>query len=256
MKKILLFSVLYFVDVFAIAQKLDGAFIITGGQHGDKILSRADIEKQKIIKVFKNGYWICAYFGDPNQPFNGTCGGTYKTEKGKYIETIDYYSWDSTAVGKTYFYNYTLNKNSYVQDGKMQSEKYLNYIIREEFVKIHSNKPLKDTAMEGVWILQDATWIDSSGKENSINNYQQIKIYCHPRFAYAQYNIGTKQFVGAGGGTYEYDGNKLVEHIEYTTYDNAPGSDYEIKPVQLSYGLIQQISQQGSYKETWKRSKP
>ena len=255
MQKIFIFSLLLLTSLFTIAQKLDGAFIVTGGQHGDKILSVADIEKQKVIKIFKNGYWIGAFFGNPQQPFNGTCGGTYKTENGKYIETVNFYSWDSTAVGDTYSFNYSLNKDSYIQDGKMDSEKYPNYIIREEFAKLKSDIPLKDPSMEGVWVLQDATWKDVAGKENSVKNYEQIKIYSYPRFAYAQYNPVTRQFIGAGGGTYQYDGKKLIEHIEYTTYNDAIGSKYEIKQKQLSTGVVQQLSKKGLYKETWERAK-
>lgn len=255
MKKILVSILLILATGPGIAQKLDGAFILTGGQHGDRILAKADVEKEKIIKIFKNGYWIGAFFGNPQQPFNGTCGGTYKTEKGTYIETVDFYSWDSTAVGDTYSFKYSLSNDKYVQDGKMNSEKYPDYIIREEFSKLKSKIPLKDASMEGVWVLQDATWKDETGKESSVKNYEQIKIYSYPRFAYAQYNPATKQFIGAGGGTYQYDGKKLIERIEYSTYDTTLGSDYEIKIGQLPNGIIQQVSQQDLFKETWKKAK-
>jgi hypothetical protein len=254
MTKIILLLLLV-ISTSTMAQKLDGAFIVTGGQHGDKQLSKDDVEKQKVIKIFKNGFWICAYFGNPQQPFNGTCGGTYKTEKGKYIETIDYYSWDSTAVGDTYSFNYKLDKNTYIQDGKMDSEKYPDYVIREEYTRLKAKEPLKNSSMEGVWILQDAFWKDENGKENPVKNFEQIKIYSFPRFAYAQYNSQTKQFIGAGGGTYQYDGKKLVEHIEYTTYGDFLGSDYEVNILKQSDGSIQQVSQQEKFREVWKQAK-
>ena len=254
MKKILL-PLLLITSGGVIAQKLEGAFKIKAAQYGDKSLSQQELSKQQVVKIFKNGYWIGAFFGDPKKPFSGTCGGTYKIENGKYLETVNFYSWDSTAVGDTYSFNYKLDNDTYVQDGRMDSEKYPNYIIKEEFTKFRTEVPLKNASMEGAWILQDATCLDKAGKETSVKNYEQIKIYCYPRFAYAQYNAQTKQFIGAGGGTYQYDGKKLTEHIEYTTYDNALGSDYEIEVENGASGNIQQLSQKGSFRETWKQLK-
>jgi hypothetical protein len=84
---------------------------------------------------------------------------------------------------------------------------------------------------------------------------KSIKIYAYPRFAWAQYNAVTKQFMGAGGGTYQFDGNKLTENIEYITYDEVPlNKPYELDIVKTTDNKFQQTGQ-NKFIETWKRLK-
>jgi hypothetical protein len=255
MKKLSFFLLLLaLLPAFADAQKLDGAFRITAGQYGDKPIAQSDLQRQHVIKIFKDGYWIAAHFGDPQKPFSGTGGGTYKAANGKYTETLDYYSWDSTAVGDTYAFDYKLTRDSYFQNGKMDSEKYPNYIIREEFSKIKSPTPLKNSSLEGAWLLQNVTW-RQEGKEENVKSFDQIKFYAYPRFAWAQFDAANKKFIAAGGGTYQYDGKRLTEHIEYITYPLALGTDYEINVVKEGPETIRQESQKGLIKEWWKKVK-
>jgi hypothetical protein len=237
------------------AQPPDGAFRITSAQYGEnkKATSGADLYRQQTIKIFKDGYWIAAFFGNPKKPFSGSGGGTFKASNGKYVETLTFYSWDSTAVGDTYQFDYQLQGDVYKQEGYMNSEKYKNYLIKEAFRKIQSDIPLKNPALEGAWILQSAV-VDSTRKFKP-QSFEQIKIYSYPRFAWAQYNPATKQFVGAGGGTYQYDGQKLTEHIEYTTYDMALGTDYEITVKSRGEGTMEQTGPNGWTQERWKKAK-
>jgi hypothetical protein len=137
-------------------------------------------------------------------------------------------------------------------DGRINSEKYHDFTVKEEYIKIKSDIPLKDASLEGAWQLKGAEWGGKPG-EASVNNFEQIKIYSYPRFAWAQYNQKTKQFFGAGGGTYQYDGKKLVEHIEYMTYNLALSTDYLIEVKKLADGTLQQVSQEGMFKEIWQR---
>lgn len=251
MKKTLfpLLAVLLF-NGFAAAQKPDGAFRFIGGQHGDNTIAQQDLQKQHVIKIFKDGYWMAAYFGNPEKPFNGVGGGTYTAVNGKYTEKLDYYSWDSTAVGDTYTFDFSVTGDNYFQNGKMDSEKYPDYTIREEFAKIKSSLPLQNTSLEGAWLLQKVTWTPD-GKD--AKTFDQVKIYAYPRFAWAQFDRKNKKFIGAGGGTYQYDGKKLVERIEYITYPLALGTEYEINVTNEGPETMRQESQQGVMKEWWKK---
>ena len=235
----------------ASAQKLDGAFAVTAAQYGTDTVSKAELQKQHIVKIFKDGYWIATFFGDPKQPFNGTGGGTYTTNAGKYSETLSFYSWDSTAVGKTYTFDYTLNANKYHQQGNINSDKYKDYLIKEDFNRMDSDLSLKNASLEGVWKLTNANW--SEAADGSLKDLEQIKIYSYPRFAWAQYNPKTGQFLGAGGGTYQYDGKMLVEHIDYITYDIALGTDYKINTKKLPDGSLVQEEAGCWSRETWKK---
>jgi len=252
MKKILLPFIL-FASMSALAQKLDGPFKIIAGQFGEKLLTQTDIERQHIVKIFKEGYWMCAYFGDPEQPFNGSCGGTYKIADGKYIETVNFYSWDSTAVGDVYRFNYKLESDRYIQDGKMDSDKYPNFIIKEEYSKIKTDVPLQNTSLEGVWQLQYGEWGNTNSKQ-TYPDVTMIKIYAYPRFAFAWYNEKTKGFVGAGGGSYQFDGDKLIENVEYYSWGKLefPIGEFNI---QLAGDSFIQKGWNNTLTETWKRLK-
>ena len=42
-----------------------------------------------VIKVFKDGYWMSAWYADKHlggKAFNGIGGGTYELKNGKYLE--------------------------------------------------------------------------------------------------------------------------------------------------------------------------
>lgn len=252
MKKILL-PLVCFVSASAVGQKLDGPFQITAGQYGEKPLTKSEIERQYIIKIFKDGYWMGAFFGDPKKPFNGSCGGTYTIANGKYIETVNFYSWDSTAVGDVYRFNYKLENDKYFQDGKMDSDKYPNYIIKEEYAKIKTDVPLKNASLEGVWKLQHGQWGNTS-TETTYAGVTMIKVYAYPRFSFAWYNENTKAFVGAGGGTYQFDGNKLIENVEYYSWEKLEFPVGEFKIDLSGDGFIQK-GWNNTLNETWKRLK-
>ncbi len=252
MKK-LVFFLLLIISASVSAQVLEGAFKITAAQYGDKPNTPEELIRRQIIKIFKDGYWISAFYGDPQKPFSGSGGGTFTTVNGKYTERLLFYSWDSTAVGDVYNFDYRLEGNRYFQNGKMNSDKYPDHVIKEEFVKMKTDIPLKNNSLEGTWILQGATWDSKDAYEQPI---EQIKIYAYPRFAWAQYNSTTKQFIGAGGGTYQFDGKNVTEHIEYITYNSlALSTDVNVEVKKLANGTMQQTTWQGRMVETWKKAK-
>lgn len=233
------------------AQPLEGAYLLIVSQYGDEVTKEEERFMTKGVKLFKDGYWISASFGHPKYPFGGSGGGTFTTQNGKYSETLRYYSWDSTAVGKTYTFDYRLEGDRFTQSGFINSEKYQHYLIKEEMKRITPWCELKDASLEGVWFLQEAS---NNGESNFSVPMEQIKIYAYPRFAWARYNTATGQFLGTGGGSYFFDGKKLIEHIEYITYDLAMGSDVEIE-VELQGLHMQQSSWSGTYQETWQRAR-
>lgn len=233
------------------AQPLEGAYLLQASQYGNEVTKNEDTRATKAVKIFKDGYWISAAFGNQKYPFGGSGGGTFTTQNGKYNETLRYYSWDSTAVGKTYSFDYRLEQDRFIQSGYINSDKYQNYLIKEEMTKIIPVCNLNDASLEGAWFLKEAFL---EGKPDFSAPMEQIKIYAYPRFAWARYNTATGQFLGTGGGSYYFDGKKLIEHLEYMTYDLAIGSDVEIA-VTLQGKRMQQSSWGGTYQETWQRAR-
>jgi hypothetical protein len=165
-----------------------------------------------------------SFFYDDKRPgnkiFNGAGGGTYKLKNGKYQETVDFYSWDSTAVGKTFELDYEVNKASFKQFGFMNSEKYQNYAVNEKFDRFTSTAPLKNKKLEGVWEMTEGTWGGESHFE--VGKYKDTKmvvIFQYPKMALAYYFPKTKTFDGAGLYSYPFDGKKITETNEAYSWD-------------------------------------
>ena len=251
MKKFLLMLTILFNSINVFAQvKLDGAYKIIFAQHGSDTSIEA-YEKTTIIKTFKNGYWITAFFGDPAKSFNGSGGGTYKIEGNHYTETLNFCSWDSTAAGQTYTFNYKLQGNKYTQESIINSPKLKEHIIKENYEKINAASPLIDASLDGVWQLDSAIYADK--KPGEFINRTAIKIYAYPRFAWAHYNSVTRQFIAAGGGTYQFDGKKVIEKLEYISRDIPVNTAVEISITAISNDKFSQLNHYNGHIETWKR---
>lgn len=254
MKKLWLIpAVLFILSVKMLAQAPEGAFKVVESQYGNDPAATGT-GKQTILKIFKDGYWIAAFFGDPEMPFSGSGGGTFNIKDGKYIETLNFYSWDSTAVGDVYTFNYKLSGNSYTQEGYMDSEKYKHYLIKEKFEKLKAKEPIKNSSLEGAWQMQSGDWGTSKLGEGAYKDVAVIKIFSYPRFAFAYYNDKTKSFVGAGGGTYQFDGKTLTENIEYWSWGK-PELPQSVFKVEIANGQYSQQGWENGLKETWKKAK-
>jgi hypothetical protein len=233
-------------------QPLTGAYKIVKAQYGKSDSSEFDTMHEHCIKIFKDGYWITAFFGNSLKPFEGTRGGTFTLKNGKYYEKMDFNSWDSTAVGKEFEFDYKHDDHRYIQKGMINTDRFKDFLMVQEFRKMTAAEPLKNTKLEGVWFLKNTRWDDDDSYEKPI---EEMKIYCYPRFAWAQYDPVTRQFIGAGGGTYQFDGENLIEHIEYFTYDLALGADYKIEVKIGNDGSVQQTSWGGRMIQIWNKAK-
>jgi hypothetical protein len=237
----------------ATAQVPDGAFRVVASQYGNGQLQNGT-GQQTVLKVFRDNHWIAAFFGDPGRPFNGCGGGTFEIKDGKYVETLKYYSWDSTAVGDVYKFDYQLTPKTYEQVGYMDSEKYKHYLIREKFEKVESKDVLKNAALEGVWYLKTAEWGESTFGKGKYKDVTAVKVYAFPRFAFAYYNDKTHQFVGAGGGSYQFDGKTLTEQVEYWSW-GTPKFPLSVFAINFNNNQYTQEGWEKGLRETWQKSK-
>ncbi len=244
--------VIFTFPAFMFAQVPDGAFRVVESQYGNNPLQKGT-GFQTILKIFKNGYWIAAFFGDPQRPFYGSGGGTFEIKDGKYVETLNFYSWDSTAVGNVYTFNYKLTNDSYTQEGYIDSEKYQHYLIKEKFEKLSAKKSLKNVSLEGVWLMQSGEWGTDKLGEGEYKDVSVVKIFSYPRFAFAYYNSKTKSFVGAGGGTYQFDGKTLTENIEYWSWGK-PKFPISVFKINLTKNQFTQEGWENGLKEVWKKA--
>jgi hypothetical protein len=248
--------------------KLNGAFRQTKNKYGSMTEWKTR-DSVTVIKVFRDGYWFGAFYDDKRRdrydeksagikPFNGACGGRYELKNGKYIETVGFYSWDSTAVGNVFSYDYKISDKQYEQFGVMNSEKYPNYPINEVAERIKSTEPLKNAGLEGVWFMKEGQWggADRLG-EGKYKNMKVVKIFSYPMVVYAYYNPTTRQFDGAGGAMYQFDGNTLTETNEFWSWqaDGKRKGNAETFKISLDNGQYVQQGWDGKLREAFTKAK-
>ncbi|QIP13428.1 hypothetical protein G8759_12710 [Spirosoma aureum] len=247
--------------------KLNGAFRQTKNKYGSMTEWKTR-DSVTVIKVFRDGYWFGAFYDDKRRdrydektagikPFDGACGGTYELKNGKYIEKIGFYSWDSTAVGNVFSFDYKISDQHYEQFGVMNSEKYPNYPINEVAERIKSTEPLKNAGLEGVWFMKEGQWggADRLG-EGKYKNMQVVKIFSYPMVVYAYYNPITRRFDGAGGAMYQFDGKTLTETNEFWSWqaDGKRKGNAETFKISLDNGRYVQQGWDGKLKEVFTKA--
>ena len=233
--------------------ELEGSYILVGTKQEHSVFVKEDTVTRKTIKVMRNGYWLSATFsGNKKVTVEKASGGSYKVENNKYIEVINFSSQDESLVGEVYTYSYKLNDGKYIFSRRMRDAKCENCLIEEEHLKVGSRDNLKDEFLEGVWRLQTSEWF---GKKVEDSDLTTLKIYIYPRFAWGSYHSRGKDFIGTAGGTYDFDGKKLIEHVEFFSYYVAEPYEFPADITKFTKDSIQQISMNGAGKETFKKIK-
>ncbi len=210
-----LFALLFISDA---EKHLNGVYLLKSFKYGDATEWGSD-NRRKVVKVFKDGYWMCVYFDDhrPNRKlFGGACGGTFEIIDGKYVEGHDFYSWDSTHVGQSTKMDYRVDEKGFEQYGKINSNKYRDYQIVEKFERIESKVTLKDPTLEGVWVLKERY---VKGVKEKIEG-QYLRIIQYPIIAMAHYDLAKKAYYGATLHEYQFDRNVLSEKCEANSDDS------------------------------------
>ncbi|MEK7257671.1 MAG: hypothetical protein AAB316_23140, partial [Bacteroidota bacterium] len=183
--------------------------------------------------------------------FYGVGGGTYTCKDGKYVETLSFYSWDSTAVGQTYTFDYSAEGKFYHQWGKINSDKYPDLWIDEMMQQVEAAEPLKNKDLEGVWMLENARWGDQKYDRKATPDEVAIKIYAYPMVAYGFWNKKTGSFRGGGGGRYQFDGKTSTEQLELSVWEK-PGTVHQIA-ISLGDGTYSQ-NWGGTNHEVWRKA--
>ncbi len=96
---------------------LQGAWLMSGRDRDGEMQLRDTSGPRKTMKILSGTrfQWI-AYNTDTKQ-FMGTGGGTYTTENGEYVETIEFFSKDDSKVGLSLKFNYELMDGNWQHSG-------------------------------------------------------------------------------------------------------------------------------------------
>jgi len=82
----------------------------------------------------------------------------------------------------------------------------------------------KSPALKGTW--QMTAQQPQDGTEMQPVNFTMVKIFGDRHFALVYYNEDDPSDFTSAGGTYEFNGSKLVERLDYGTLEDAAGSTF------------------------------
>lgn len=140
--------------------------------------------------------------------FLGTNGGTWKADGNALAYTIEFDTQDSTRVGQTERYAFTLTNNQLITKGDAGSQTF---------------DSVDDGAgpMAGLWRITAREASNGQMTPMQRGSRKTLKLLTGTRFQWAAINPQTKQFSGSGGGTYTLNGGKYTETIDFFSRDNS-----------------------------------
>ncbi|MEM9528308.1 MAG: hypothetical protein AAGA31_16970 [Bacteroidota bacterium] len=213
---------------------LEGTWKLTRAKWGN-MKEYKDTERE-IYKIFIADRFYFLYFD--GAAFSGAGGGSYRAGKDTFTETIDYFSWDSTAVGTQQQFSWTIEGDVLHQTGLIaDADQYDAYVIDEYYVRVEPAARTQKTPLAGVWRVENATYGDQTVTADD-NRWTIHKIFT-PQYWYgAFFNAETAEFYGVGFGQYVLRGLEYEETILAWSWDQSAVGDtnlfeMEVKPTEL-----------------------
>jgi hypothetical protein len=186
------------------AQELSGAWKLMT-QNGKAFTSEC-------IKIYSDGYFMFAIH-DANGAFVEAGGGSYKIDGKEYTETHDFYSRDSTRVGKVITYSVSVKNDelALTKPGEAAS------------TEIWKKVDFTSSALSGAWRF--GARVNEQGvagaRRGEDSPRQTMKILSGNYFQWAAFSRQTKQLSGTGGGTYKLENSQYTETIRFFSRDNS-----------------------------------
>lgn len=175
---------------------LDNKDIIGAWGYGSPENRTVMINTHKVFSV--------ATYDLPGKKFISSYGGTWRLEGNKLVKKIEWNSKDSNQVGKE------LTEDVQFEGGKLVSKQN-----KEKWGRLDDGKP---GDLMGAWIITGNYRNDSvSRRSNPFFPRRTMKILSGKYFHWIAYNVVTKSFMNAGGGTYTTINGNYTENIEFFT---------------------------------------
>jgi hypothetical protein len=158
----------------------------------------------RTVMIFSGNVFAVANYDVPGKKFISSYGGTWKLDGDKLVRTIEWNSKDSSTVGKVWTQDAGTAGNSLTISGS-----------NEKWSRLDDGGP---GALAGAWIITGNFNNDKASKRaNPFGPRRTMKVLSGKQFHWIAYNVATKQFQNAGGGTYTTDNGKYTENIEFFT---------------------------------------
>jgi len=192
MKNVILFLILL-SSVSGYSQDLTGAW-----QSGP--------DENRSVMIVAGKFFSVAVYNVKDKTYTGTYGGTWRLEKGQFVEIHEFNTLKPELIG-------TEQKTPV----KTQKDK-LSFKDGAEFSRIDNGTP---GALSGAWLITGRMGEDGTIQKRTPGARKTMKILSGTRFQWIAYNNETKEFFGTGGGTYTTVDGKYTEAIEVFSRDNS-----------------------------------
>ncbi len=159
-------------------------------------------QDNRTVMINTDKIFAVANYDLPGKKFISSYGGTWKIDGNKLVKKIEWNSKDSAQVGKEITEVIELSKDKFVQN-------------KETWSRLDDGKP---GALMGAWIITGNYVNDTASKRaNPFYPRRTMKVLSGKYFHWIAYNVNTKAFMNAGGGSYTTANGKYTENIEFFT---------------------------------------
>lgn len=188
------------LSTFAIsAQSPIGAWeAISIAENGDEI---------KSIVIVAEDYQVLSRYNETTGKFMHTNGGTWALDGDTMTEKVEFDTKNSENIGAEVSFKVALTDSTIQIVG---SDMKLNRIDHGE-----------PGALKGAWLMSGRVRDGETQLRDTSGPRKTMKILSGTRFQWIAYNTETKEFMGAGGGTYTTENGEYVESIEFFSKDDS-----------------------------------
>lgn len=160
--------------------------------------------EKKTVMINTDKVFSVATYNVPGKKFISSYGGTWRVDGNKLIKKIEWNSMDTSEVGK-----------EIIDDIQITAGKLVTKQTGETWSRLDDGKPGE---LMGAWIITGNFTNDTASKRaNPFFPRRTMKVLSGKYFQWIAYNVATKSFVNAGGGTYTTVNGKYTENIEFFT---------------------------------------
>ena len=159
------------------------------------------------VLLFVDGYNTHTVYSKAGKKFIETRGGTYNIAGTKLSIAYEFDTRDKEQTGQSLAYDFSIKNDVLTID---VNSKKLTY------------KKIDDGSapLTGLWQITGRMQDGKVAAIHRTGTRKTVKILSGTRFQWAAIDPGTKQFLGSGGGTYEFANGKYTEYIEFFSRDS------------------------------------
>ena len=161
-------------------------------------------EENRTVMVNTDKIFSVATYDIPGKKFISSYGGTWRVDGNNLISKVEWNSMDGAQVGKE------ITANVQIKNGKL--------LVRQKNETWNRMDDGKPGELMGAWIITGSFANDTPSKRSSpFYPRRTMKVLSGKYFQWIAYNVATKTFMNAGGGTYTTANGKYTENIEFFT---------------------------------------